>query len=106
MNLWPAWYRPNGSQIPACDVIAVVARMFETDVPTMRGAQRHHAIVNARSVAVMVLLGRGMSTSVVGRMMNRDHTSIIHLRDTFAMRARRFPKIDQAYSRIALERAA
>lgn len=41
--------------------------------------RRQSELVDAREVIVKALLKKGYTFSAIGRAMNRDHTSIIHL---------------------------
>jgi len=42
------------------------------------GAQRHRGVVRARWAVMVALHRRGWSTVQIGRLMGRDHTTVMH----------------------------
>lgn len=61
------------------------------------GRQRAH--VEARAVAACVLLARDYSSSQVGRLMGRDHTTISNMRDKLDIYLDRNPVARASYER-------
>lgn len=52
---------------------------------------RFTAAVDCRAIVAVVMSRNGVSLAQIGRRLNRDHTSIIHLRRTFPQRAAQRP---------------
>lgn len=71
------------------------------------GRSRLPRFIDARSVIVMVLLGRGWSLMKIARVINRsDHTTIRNLRDNFPIYCRRNPEVAEAFERYRMEGVA
>lgn len=71
-------------QIPASsiDLLESVAKSFGLCAKDLTGRQRNKWLSYARVTVVCLLLQRGNSTPVVGRILGRrDHSTIISLRD-------------------------
>jgi chromosomal replication initiation ATPase DnaA len=47
-------------------------------VPQLTGAQRHKGVVRARWALMVALHLRGWSTVQIGRLLGRDHTTIMY----------------------------
>lgn len=47
-------------------------------VPQLTGAQRHRGVVRARWAVMLALHRRGWSTVQIGRLLGRDHTTIMY----------------------------
>lgn len=60
------------------EMIEEVCLMYKTGQASIFSQSRQKQIVTARQVIYKVLLLDGNSTSQVGKMMNRDHTSVIN----------------------------
>lgn len=72
------------SHIPSSSIelLENVAKAFGLQVTDLTGRQRNKWLSYARVTAVCILLQRGNSTPVVGRILGRrDHSTIISLRD-------------------------
>jgi len=70
------------------DIIGTFAEYFRVDRKDLVGAGRRHDLVHLRDLTVCVLREYAdMSFSAIGRILDRDHTTIIHsygkLRDKF-----------------------
>ena len=79
------------------DVLADVAHVCGVTVADLVSDNRSPHLVRARAVATMVFRLRGLSYPEIARVMHRKcHTSIIHLHDTFADRAKREPRMWEA----------
>lgn len=80
--LWPSHYTPPHICCSnASEVIGYVARRFKVTRGELLGRQRKIWLVYARSAVVAILLRRGNSTTTVGRILRRDHTTILNARD-------------------------
>ncbi len=78
MTLWPAWYSPPGNRMPAPMLIDYVARELFTTASDLVGPSRAARLVQGRAVIASVLRGRGLSTPVIGRILRREHSTILH----------------------------
>lgn len=96
----PAWYTPPRRPFFKSEVIAEVAQAFKVPVYDMTGPARNRSVVNARAVVAKALRVRGMSTPQIGKTLNRDHSTIVYLLQTFAKRAERSPEMDRVLVRI------
>ena len=47
------------------------------------GKQRAQEVVNARWLAMHMLYQRGYSLSEIGRLLGKDHTTVLHARDSW-----------------------
>lgn len=70
----PAWY----NNIPPHGVLEAVAKRHRLTIDEIRGPSRKRYICNARWDAMRLLRDRGMSLPTIGRILNRDHATIIH----------------------------
>lgn len=70
------------------EVIAFVANKAKIPYEDVLGPLRKRVHVRARAVIIQVLAARGISLSAIGRLMNRDHSSICNL----------YHKFDQYYA--------
>lgn len=79
-------------KIPAKKILSVVADVHSLRMGDILGPRRWNALVNARhhAVAIILLLRPDLSLPLIGRLMNRDHTTIINAR-------RRWPRIKDRY---------
>lgn len=59
-------------------VLAEVAAAYVVDVETLKGSSRAARVVEARHVAFWVLRQQGLSLPAIGRLMNRDHKTVLH----------------------------
>lgn len=65
------------------EVIAYVARMAKMPYEDVTGPLRKRVHVRVRAVVIQILAKRGLSLSAIGRLMNRDHSSICNLYHRF-----------------------
>lgn len=83
---------PALTECPACGqtrpgnllvetVLRHVARNFGATLADLRGQRRSGALIAARALATwgMRNLGRGMTYNAIGRVLSRDHSSVINL---------------------------
>lgn len=73
----------NNESIPTPDaIISEVARFFGYDEAVIRGTGRSRQIVNARNIAMYLIRNiTGLSTIEIGKIFNRDHSTIVHSLD-------------------------
>jgi hypothetical protein len=70
-----------GSEVRRLDPKAAaqeIASRHETSLAEMRGPKRWANIVEARKELIELLDSRQWSSTMIGRFMHRDHTTIIH----------------------------
>jgi len=58
--------------------IASWAAFLDTSVAELRGPRKHTALVRKRWLIAAILRKRGLSYNQIGRMLNRDHTTILY----------------------------
>ncbi len=75
--LWPNWYAVP-SRMPTPMLTEYVAAQFRTSVADLRGDSRAAFSVRARAAWIYALRRRGIGESTIGRMVNRDRTTVRH----------------------------
>jgi chromosomal replication initiation ATPase DnaA len=94
------------SHIPASSIelLEDVAKAFGLQVTDLTGRQRNKWLSYARVTAVCLLLQRGNSTPVVGRILGRrDHSTIISLRDRLERYRTECPLISEVMQNLSEE---
>jgi chromosomal replication initiator protein len=70
---------PSGRGATPLAILTAVARYFGIKADDLKGKARHKHIVGPRQVAMYLLREDGhLSTPEVGRLLNRDHTTVLH----------------------------
>jgi chromosomal replication initiator protein len=70
---------PAGRGSTPTAVLTAVSRFYGVSVEDLKGRSRHKQIVQPRQVAMYVLREDShLSTPEVGRLLNRDHTTVLH----------------------------
>jgi chromosomal replication initiator protein len=70
---------PSGRGATPLAIVTAVARYFGIKADDLKGKARHKQIVGPRQVAMYLLREDGhLSTPEVGRLLNRDHTTVLH----------------------------
>jgi chromosomal replication initiator protein len=70
---------PSGRGSTPVAVVTAVARYFEVSVEELKSKSRHKQIVVPRQIAMYLLREDAhLSTPEVGRILNRDHTTVLH----------------------------
>jgi len=70
---------PAGRRATPNALLTAVARYFDVDVESLKGRSRHKQVVVPRQVAMYLLREDAhLSTPEVGRLLNRDHTTVLH----------------------------
>jgi chromosomal replication initiator protein len=70
---------PSGRGATPAAILTAVARYFGVNADELKGKARHKQIVAPRHIAMYLLREDGhLSTPEVGRLLNRDHTTVLH----------------------------
>jgi chromosomal replication initiator protein len=70
---------PSGRGTTSAAVLTAVSRYFDVKIDDIKGKARHKQIVVPRQIAMYVLREDAhLSTPEVGRILNRDHTTVLH----------------------------
>ena len=70
---------PAGRATTPTAVVLAVARYYGVNADDLKGRSRHKQIVEPRQIAMYLLREDAhLSTPEVGRMLNRDHTTVLH----------------------------
>jgi chromosomal replication initiator protein len=70
---------PSGRGTTSGAVLTAVGRYFDVKLDDLKGKARHKQIVVPRHIAMYLLREDAhMSTPEVGRLLNRDHTTVLH----------------------------
>jgi chromosomal replication initiator protein len=70
---------PSGRGATPLAILTAVSRYFGIKADDLKGKARHKQIVGPRQVAMYLLREDGhLSTPEVGRLLNRDHTTVLH----------------------------
>lgn len=59
-------------------ILGEVAKEYGFTVQALRGRDRHQELVEARHVAIKRLYDAGLNVAETGRIMNRDHSTILY----------------------------
>lgn len=66
---------PRQKNLKAIDTIA---QQYGYTVEDILGQKRHRHLVFVRNLCVFMLRDKGYSTTEIGRIMHRDHSTIVH----------------------------
>jgi chromosomal replication initiator protein len=70
---------PSGRGTTSLAVLTAVSRLFDVKVDDLKGKARHKRVVVPRQIAMYLLREDAhLSTPEVGRVLNRDHTTVLH----------------------------
>lgn len=58
--------------------IGEIAESYGFTVDDMIGKRKHKMLMKARRECVAMLRAKGLSTPQIGKIMNRDHSTIVH----------------------------
>ncbi len=58
--------------------IDAIARLYDYTVEDILGKSKLKALVAARRECIVMFRGMGYSTTEIGRIMKRDHSTIVH----------------------------
>ncbi|MFQ5561205.1 MAG: helix-turn-helix domain-containing protein [Nitrospinota bacterium] len=73
-------------------IIGKVTACYNTTPDLILGKSRKADLVAARRTAVHIATKMGLSSLTIGRIMNRNHSSIIHLNKTFDTHYNQYPE--------------
>jgi chromosomal replication initiator protein len=70
---------PTGRANAPTAILTAVARYFGVRLDDLKGKTRHKQIVVPRQIAMYLLVEDArLSTPEAGRLLNRDHTTVLH----------------------------
>jgi chromosomal replication initiator protein len=70
---------PSGSSVTPAAILLAVARFYGINSDDLKGKSRHKQIVVPRQIAMFLLREDAhLSTPDIGRLLNRDHTTVLH----------------------------
>jgi len=70
---------PSGSGVTPTAILLAVARFYGINSDDLKGKSRHKQIVVPRQIAMFLLREDAhLSTPDIGRLLNRDHTTVLH----------------------------
>jgi hypothetical protein len=86
----------KGYGLPS-EIMEAVASAFGITLGELRGEARAKLYINARTVAARLLKDNGASYPMIGRRMNRDHSSIVNLLKKWKSRTEQYPYMLTVY---------
>jgi len=85
--MWPNWYQPKSTAFWN-DKVNAVADIYHVKPEEITGRSRKMMLVDARWVCAKALRAKGrLSFPQIARILNRDHTTIVHACHNFHRRA-------------------
>ncbi len=97
--LWPSHYTPPSRKVmPAVDLRDYIARSRLVAPEAMMGTDRSSLATGARAVFIGVLRARGHSTGTIGRLVQRDHTTVLHALKKLPAYLKRSPGLAHLYA--------
>jgi chromosomal replication initiator protein len=70
---------PSGRTVTPTAILFAVARYYGVQADDLKSKSRHKQIVEPRQMAMYLLREDGhLSTPEIGRLLNRDHTTVLH----------------------------
>ncbi|HEY1295902.1 MAG TPA: chromosomal replication initiator protein DnaA [Chloroflexota bacterium] len=70
---------PSGLSVTPAAILLAVARFYGINADELKGKSRHKQIVEPRQIAMFLLREDAhLSTPDIGRLLNRDHTTVLH----------------------------
>ena len=79
------------AKITTMKVVQMVGEALSITPDEILSESRYSGAVDCRAVVSVVMVDQGLSLAQIGRRLNRDHTSIMHLRRTFPKRVAKRP---------------
>lgn len=77
--MFPAWYRPPIlRRYSGVQILAHTARLYDVNVEDIVGPSRLRRICEARWATMRAMEARGLSTTRIGQLLNRDHSTVVH----------------------------
>jgi chromosomal replication initiator protein len=70
---------PSGASVTPAAILLAVGRFYGINADELKGKSRHKRVVEPRQIAMFLLREDAhMSTPDIGRLLNRDHTTVLH----------------------------
>lgn len=86
--MWPKWYKPVYS-FNWRQTLEQVAAIYKVTPEDILGTSRKEYLTDARWVFMKALRAKGrLSFPVIGKIVNRDHTTVLHACREFQHRAK------------------
>jgi hypothetical protein len=100
---------PRGYVLPplptkGAEILRMVAEAMETGPEAILSENRTSRAVECRALVATTLKARGWSYPQIGRLLHRDHSSIINACDKIGIYRKRSPDCDTVYKALAAER--
>jgi hypothetical protein len=92
-----ACIEPIENHASGMEVLAGAAKAFQITLGELLGEARSPLYVSARAVAARLLQDGGASFPMIGRRMNRDHSSIVNLLAKWDQRVAKYPYMLTVY---------
>jgi ATPase involved in DNA replication initiation len=75
----PRWYRPPAvTRFIGRETVDRIARLHDVAPEDITGPSRAPALCEARRCVMRELRDKGWSTTRIGQLLNRDHSTIVH----------------------------
>lgn len=75
----PRWYSPPSmTSLSGREIVARVAKLHDLSPEDITGPSRQPRCCEARRKVMQELQAKGWSTTQIGHLLNRDHSSIVH----------------------------
>jgi len=74
---------PRGRNLAEIDAIA---EQYDYTLADILGKAKQRTLVKVRRKCVVMLRGKGYSTTEIGRIMQRDHSTIVHALNMYALK--------------------
>jgi chromosomal replication initiator protein len=70
---------PSGRTVTSTSILFAVARFYGVNADELKARSRHKQIVEPRQISMYLLREDAhLSTPEIGRLLNRDHTTVLH----------------------------
>lgn len=79
---------PAARPADAKRMIETICRRYLTTWPMVRTQQRTRALVECRRTICVELTKMGLTSGEIGRLLNRDHTTVLHHLQVAGVRGR------------------
>ncbi|MBL9070431.1 MAG: hypothetical protein JNM03_10620 [Sphingopyxis sp.] len=77
--MFPRWYTPPAlTRYTGREIIARVAKLHDIEPEDITGSSRARLHCEARWQVMRELRAKGLSNPRIGRLLNRDHSSVMH----------------------------
>lgn len=77
--MFPRWYTPPSlTRYTGREIIDRIAKLHDVEPVEVLGPSRLPELCEARRAIMRELRARGWSTPRIGRLLNRDHSTVVH----------------------------